>query len=312
MVGHRIVVSRRKLLEAELRARADELRAKIVPGAVLPGHVASLTDFGAFVDLGGVSGLVHVSELSHQRVTRSADFLQQGQAVTVKVVKVDPKTGKIGLSMKELEGDPWATVADQLKPRQVVDGRIARVADFGVFVELLPGIDGLVHLSELPHGALSAMKEAAKQRAEVSVIVLDIDPKKRRIALSMAPKGLAAGDVVEGTQVAVGNVVTGKVESIQPFGVTLRLGPGQAGLVPNSEMGTPRGTDHAKEFPPGTEITAEVISVEQGGRRIRLSRQRAIVREERAEVERHGRSVQSASLSTFGDLLAKAQRDKRR
>ncbi len=310
--GRRIVVSRRKLLEAELRARADELRAKIVPGAVLPGHVASLTDFGAFVDLGGVSGLVHVSEISHQRVTRPADVLQQGQAVTVKVIKVDPKTAKIALSMKELEGDPWATVADQLKPRQVVDGRIARVADFGVFVELLPGIDGLVHVSELPHGALSAMKEAAKNRAEVSVIVLEIDPMKRRIGLSLAPKGVSAGDVVEGTQIAVGNVVTGKVESIQPFGVTLRLGPGQTGLVPNSEMGTPRGTDHAKEFPPGTEIVAEVISVEQGGRRIRLSRQRAIVREERAEVERHGRSMQSASLSTFGDLLAKAQRDKRR
>jgi len=94
--------------------------------------------------------------------------------------------------------------------------------------------------------------------------------------------------------------------------VTLRLGPGQTGLVPNSEMGTPRGTDHAREFPPGTEVTAEVISVEQGGRRIRLSRQRAIVREERAEVEAHGRSAQAASLSTFGDLLAKAQRDKKR
>jgi len=310
--GRRIVVSRRRLLEAEARARAEETRTRVVPGAVLSGHVASVTDFGAFVDLGGVSGLVHVSELSHKRIDRPADFVRQGQAVTVKVVKVDPKTGKIGLSMKELEGDPWASVGAQLKPRQVVDGRIARVADFGVFVELVPGIDGLVHVSELPRGALSVMKEAAKGHAETSVIVLEIDPKKRRIALALAPKGLSAGDLVEGAPVAVGNVVTGKVESIQPFGVTLRLGPGQTGLIPNSEMGTPRGTDHAKEFPPGTDIPAEVISVEQGGRRIRLSRQRAIVSEERAEVERHGRSMQSASLSTFGDLLAKAQRDKRR
>jgi small subunit ribosomal protein S1 len=309
--GRRIVVSRRRLLEAEARVRAEETRAKIVPGAVLPGHVASLTQFGAFVDLGGVSGLVHVSELSHQRVDRPADFLRQGQAVNVKVLKVDAKTGKVALSMKELEGDPWATVPDQLKSRQVVDGRIARVTDFGVFVELLPGIDGLVHVSELPHGALSAMREAAKNRAAVSVIVLEIDPQKRRIGLALAPKGMSAGDVVEGTRVAVGHVVKGKVDSIQPFGVTLRLGPGQSGLIPNSEMGTERGTDHAKAFPPGTEIEAEVISVEQGGRRIRLSRQRAIVREERAEVERHGRSTESASLSTFGDLLAKAKRDKR-
>ncbi len=310
--GRRIVVSRRRLLEAEARKRADEMRGKVVPGAVLPGHVASVTDFGAFVDLGGLSGLVHVSEISHQRVDRPADVLQPGQAVTVKVLKVDPQTNKIALSMKELEGDPWATVLDRLKPRQIVDGRIARAADFGVFVELLPGVDGLVHVSELPHGALVKMREAAKTRAPISVLVLDIDAKKRRIALALAPTGAAAGDVVEGAPVAVGNVVTGKVESVQPFGVTVRLGPGQTGLIPNSEMGTARGTDHAKEFPPGTEIPAEVISVEQGGRRIRLSRQRAIVREERAEVERHGRSSEAASLSTFGDLLAKAQRDRKR
>jgi len=181
--GRRIVVSRRKLLEAEARERAEETRAKVVPGAVLPGQVASVTAFGAFVDLGGLSGLVHVSELSHQRVDRPADFLQTGQAVTVKVLKVDPQSGKIALSMKELEGDPWATVQDQLKPRQIVEGRIARVADFGVFVELLPGIDGLVHVSELPHGALGKMREAAKARPAISVLVLEIDGKKRRISL---------------------------------------------------------------------------------------------------------------------------------
>jgi small subunit ribosomal protein S1 len=310
--GRRIVVSRRRLLEEEARRKAEEMRGQVVPGAVLTGHVASLTAFGAFVDLGGITGLVHVSEISHQRVERPVDHLQAGQQVTVKVIKVDPQSGKIALSMKELEGDPWAIVADQLKPRQVVEGRIARVTDFGVFVELLPGIDGLVHVSELPHGALGALREAAKTRALISVLVLEVDTKKHRIALALAPSGLAAGDVVESARVAVGNVVTGKVESVQPFGVTLRIGPGQSGLIPNSEMGTARGTDHAKEFAPGTEIVAEVLSVEQGGRRIRLSRQRAIAREERAEVERHGRSAEAASLSTFGDLLAKAQRERRR
>jgi small subunit ribosomal protein S1 len=310
--GRRIVVSRRRLLEEEARRKAEEVRRQVVPGAVLTGHVASLTAFGAFVDLGGVTGLVHVSEISHQRIERPVDHLQPGQQVTVKVLKVDPQTGKIALSMKELEGDPWASVSERLKPRQVVDGRIARVADFGVFVELLPGVDGLVHVSELPHGALAKLREGAKQRAVLSVLVLEIDPAKRRISLALAPSGLATGDVVEKAAVAVGSIVTGKVESVQPFGVTLRLGPGQTGLVPNSEMGTPRGTDHAKEFPPGTEIAAEVLSVEQGGRRIRLSRQRALAREERAEVERHGRTAQNASLSTFGDLLAKAQRERRR
>jgi len=310
--GRRIVVSRRRLLEEEGRRKAEETRVKVVPGAILPGHVASLTAFGAFVDLGGITGLVHVSEISHQRVERPVDHLQAGQQVTVKVLKIDPQTGKIALSMKELEGDPWSTVGDQLRARQIVLGRIARVTDFGVFVELLPGIDGLVHVSELPHGSLAALREAAKTRAAISVLVLETDAKKRRISLALAPSGMAAGDVVESTPVSVGNVVTGKVESIQPFGVTLRLGPGQSGMIPNSEMGTARGTDHGKEFPVGSEIAAEVLSIEQGGRRIRLSRQRAIAREERAEVELHGSTAPSASLSTFADLLAKAQRDRRR
>ncbi|MEW6268390.1 MAG: S1 RNA-binding domain-containing protein [Thermodesulfobacteriota bacterium] len=310
--GRRIVLSRRRLLEEEARRQAEETRSRIVPGAVLTGHVSTLTAFGAFVDLGGVTGLVHVSEISHQRIERPAEVLQPGQQVTVKVLKVDPQTGKVALSMKELEGDPWADVRARLRPRQVVEGRLARVAEFGAFVELLPGVDGLVHVSELPHGALGALREAAKQRAVVSVVVLEIDEGKRRIALALAPSGIAAGDVLEATSTTVGSVVTGKVESVQPFGVTLRLGPGQTGVIPNSEMGTPRGTDHGKEFPPGTEIAAEVISVDKGGRRIRLSRQRALAREERAEVERHTRTAQRASLSTFGDLLAKAQRERRR
>lgn len=308
--GRRIVLSRRKLLEEEARRRAEETRARVVPGAVLVGHVASLTAFGAFVDLGGVTGLVHVSEISHQRIDDPAELLHPGQEVTVKVLKVDPQTGKISLSMKELEGDPWATVGERLRPRQVIEGRLARVTDFGAFVELLPGVDGLLHLSELPHGALGKLREAAKARAAISVLILEIDPSRRRISLALAPSGVAPGEEVQAQPVAVGAIVTGKVESVQPFGVTLRLGPGQTGVIPNSEMGTPRGTDHAKEFPVGTEITAEVLSVEQGGRRIRLSRRRAIAREERAEFERHARSAQATSLSTLGELLAKAQRER--
>jgi small subunit ribosomal protein S1 len=310
--GRRIVLSRRKLLEQEQRRQAEETRSRVVPGAVLTGHVSSLTAFGAFVDLGGVTGLVHVSEISHQRIERPVEMLQPGQQVTVKVLKVDPQTGKVALSMKELEGDPWADVGARLRPRQVVEGRIARVAEFGLFVELLPGVDGLVHVSELPHGALAKLREAAKSRAVVSVVVLEVDAGKRRISLALAPSGIAPGDVLDAAPTSVGSIVTGKVESVQPFGVTLRLGPGQTGVIPNSEMGTPRGTDHAKEFPPGTEISAEVMSVEKGGRRLRLSRQRALAREERAEVERHTRTAQTTSLSTFGDLLAKAQRERRR
>src|SRR3989454_299695 len=129
--GRDIVVSRRQLLEEHAAKAAEEMRKKIVPGAVLPGTVASLADFGAFVDLGGVQGLVPVSEISHSRVGRPADRLRLGEPVTVKVLRVDGEKGKISLSLKALEGDPWASVPGRLRERQVVRGRAVRATEFG-------------------------------------------------------------------------------------------------------------------------------------------------------------------------------------
>ena len=148
--GRNIVVSRRKLLEERAARAAEEMREKIVPGAVLPGTVAGLAEFGAFVDLGGLQGLVPLSELSHTRGVRPAERLRVGESVTVKVLRVDPDKGKISLSLKALDGDPWAAVAGRIRERQVVHGRAVRATEFGIFVELLPGVDGLLHVSEIP------------------------------------------------------------------------------------------------------------------------------------------------------------------
>jgi small subunit ribosomal protein S1 len=186
--GRNIVVSRRQLLEEHAAKAAEETRKKIVPGAVLPGIVASLADFGAFVDLGGVQGLVPVSEISHSRVGRPADRLRVGEPVTVKVLRVDEEKGKISLSLKALEGDPWAAVPGRLRDRQVVLGRAVRATEFGVFVELLPGVDGLLHVSEIPRSRQGALREAAATGAELTVMVVSIDGEKRRIALALAPE----------------------------------------------------------------------------------------------------------------------------
>ncbi|HZR83727.1 MAG TPA: S1 RNA-binding domain-containing protein [Candidatus Binatia bacterium] len=309
--GRRIVLSRRRLLAEEAKRQAEETRARLKPGAVLQGRVVSIAAFGAFIDVGGVQGLVHLSEISHRRVDRASDALELGQEVTVQVLKVDSQNGKLALSMKALEGDPWGAVGDRLQPRQVVDGRVVRVADFGVFVELAPGIDGLLHVSELPHGALAKLREAARVRAELSVVILEIDPAKRRIALALAPQGAQPGEVIAASRARAGDVVTGTVEGVKPFGVVLRFGPGQTGVVPNNETGVPRGADLAKEFPAGSELTAEVTAVEMGGRRLRLSRAKALRREEQAEIDRHGRTQEKVSLSTFGDLLRQAQEKRR-
>ncbi|OGL20366.1 MAG: hypothetical protein A3F92_00170 [Candidatus Rokubacteria bacterium RIFCSPLOWO2_12_FULL_71_22] len=192
--GRNIVLSRRRLLEERAAQAAEETRKTIVPGAVLPGTVAALAEFGAFVDLGGVQGLVPLSELSHSRVGRPADRLRVGEAVTVKVLRLDEAKGRITLSLKALEGDPWAAVPGRLRERQVVRGRAARATDFGVFVELLPGVDGLLHVSEIPRNRQAAVREAASTGAELDVIVVALDAEKHRIALALAPADAVVGE----------------------------------------------------------------------------------------------------------------------
>src|SRR5438874_6949499 len=164
--GRNLVVSRRRLLEERAAEAAEETRKKLLPGAVLAGTVASLADFGVFVDLGGVQGLVPLSELSHSRVSRPADLLRVGDAVSVKVLRVDQEKGRISLSLKALEGDPWTAVAGRLRERQVVRGRAVRSTEFGIFVELLPGVDGLLHVTEIPRSRQGALRESAANGAE--------------------------------------------------------------------------------------------------------------------------------------------------
>ena len=282
--GRNLVLSRRRLLEERAAEAAEETRKKIAPGVVLAGTVASLADFGAFIDLGGVQGLVPLSELSHSRASRPADLLRVGDAVTVKVLRVDQEKGRISLSLKALEGDPWGTVAGRLRERQVVRGRAVRSTEFGIFVELLPGVDGLLHVSEIPRSRQGAMREAAAASAEIAVLIVNIDTEKRRVALALAPEGSVPGQHMQST-VEVGAVLTGTVERHEPFGVFVRLGPGQTGLVPTAELSMSRGADARKAFPAGSEMKVLVLAIEEGGRRIRLSHAQALGREEQAETQ---------------------------
>ena len=302
--GRNLVLSRRTLLEEQAAVAAEETRKKILPEAVLTGTVVSLTGFGAFVDLGGVQGLVPMSELSHARVERAGDRLRVGETVSVKVLRVDEAKGRITLSLKALEGDPWAGVAAQLRERQIVRGRAVRAAEFGVFVELLPGVDGLLHASEIPRHRAGALREAVAAGADIAVMIIAIDRDKRRIALALAPEGAAVGDQME-SAVTVGAVITGTVERVEPFGVLVRLGPGQTGLVPAAELGTTRGADHRRMFPPGSEMKVLVLAIEEGGRRIRLSREKALAHEEQAETQAYIKDAarKGGFGMTLGDFL---------
>lgn len=308
-----LILSRRALLEAEAKKSEAETRARIVEGAVLDGTVVSIQDFGAFVELGpGVQGLLHVSEISHARVAHPKDTLTAGQPITVKVIKVDPKKGKISLSRKPLEADPWSDVTARFKPGQVLEAKVVRVAEFGAFVEMAPGVDGLLHATEMAPlrtsgGGPIRPQDLAKAGDEMKVAVLKVDAEKRRISLGLAGMESPGAPPAKLEPVKVGDIVTGKVEKVEKFGVFLRLGPGRTGLVPNNELGTPRGTDHRRMFPIGTEMTAEIIEADSAGRKIRLSVSKAEGREEREAVARYRKDVSRAggeSLSTLADAFA--------
>jgi small subunit ribosomal protein S1 len=179
-----------------------------------------------------------------------------------------------------------------------------------VFVELLPGVDGLLHTSEIPRHRQGELRGAAGGGAEITVMILNVDLEKHRIALALAPDDAVPGAQIEST-VAVGAVLTGMVERVETFGVFVRLGPGQTGLVPNAELGTTRGSDHRKAFPVGGELKVLVLEIDDNGRRIRLSHAQAVAHEERAESQAY-LDTAAKKGGGFGMTLAEKFREARR
>jgi small subunit ribosomal protein S1 len=206
--GMNLVLSRRALLEEEARQQAEKLRGKLVVGAVLPGVVATIKDFGAFIDLGGVEGMLHVSELGYSRTTRPSDALTIGQRLTVQIIKMektdDPKRPeRISLSLKSMERDPWDDVRTRFPAGTVATGKVVRVEQFGAFVELSPGIEGLLHASELGPG--KQPKTSCKVGDALTVTVLALEHERRRISLGLGERG----DIVSQEDMAAARAAAG-------------------------------------------------------------------------------------------------------
>jgi len=214
--GQTLVVSRRKQLEEEQRAAADAIRASIVPGAVFNGRVASVVDYGAFVELGGgIQGLLHVSDMSWSRLPSARASVAVGDEVTVKVLRVDDATGKIALGSKQLLDDPWSTAASRFEVGQVRTGRVTRIAEFGAFVELEPGIEGLAHASTFPPmGGPRGWAKAVPPGTTASFEIVSIDVPQKRIGLTkvdeassrIAPDDSPAAEVSSDAQGALGSL----------------------------------------------------------------------------------------------------------
>lgn len=312
---HGFVVSRRGILERQQRKAAKQLFRSLQPGQRLKGRVTQVREFGLFVDLGGVEGLVHQSELSFSRGVRPQDVAKVGDEVEVQVLRVgEGQTRKererVSLSIKALQEDPWAAHAELLEPGNVVTGKVVRTTDFGAFIELAPQIEGLLHISELGREVKHA-SQVLSEGQELRVVIERADRKARRISLSKLSqaeeKALEAGTEVKSARPPKpGQQLTVVVDKVEHAGLVVQIpgvfGRRGRGFIPNSEMGTERGTDHRKGFPPGTQIPVKAIGVDRDGG-FRFSRKALLAEEEKRAVQDYRREVARQGLGTFGDLL---------
>jgi small subunit ribosomal protein S1 len=303
--GRNIVVSRRVLLDAERQKRAQEVLSTLSEGQVIQGTITSLKDYGAFVDLGGIEGLVHLSELAHGHLNRASEAVRVGDSIEVQVLKIEPgkdeQQPKISLSAKALSTDPWATAKDVIREGTKHTGKVARIQPFGAFVELLPGVDGLIHVSNMSlDRRVKDPREVVKEGEEIEVTVIAVEWDKRRIGLSLVktPQELAG-------ELNRGKVYDAKVAKVESFGVFVNLDSGARGLIPAAETGTQRGADLAKEFTVGQDVKVAIIEVEKKSGRIKCSIRAVRVAEERAEYDGFmstgGQKKQG--FGTLGDLL---------
>ena len=303
--GRRIVLSRVPVLRELRRKQLSELRGKLEVGAKLAGKVSSLTGFGAFIDLGGLEGLVHVSELSHQRVGNPAEVLQVGQEVEVKVLKIEKKGKRISLSMKALEPDPWAEVAERFGAGKKFSGKILRHTDFGIFIELEAGIEGLLHTSQLRPG-MKLDDPTLAAGSEIEGWIRVCEPKRQRLSLSL--REVAEGDPWIGIEDRFpdGKLVQGKVEQIAPFGAFIQLEPGLTGLLPQSEMRIPKGADPRRQYAPGQDIMVQVVDIDRGRRRLSLALEGARVEGSKADIEAFRKAQKKSESPEGGGLNALA------
>lgn len=266
-----IVVSRRVVLEETRASARAELIDTIKEGSVLEGIVKNLTDYGAFIDLGGVDGLLHVTDISWKRINHPAEVLSLGQTVKVQVIKFNEDTQRISLGMKQLENDPWQAVADKYKVGEVYKGKVTNITDYGAFIELEDGIEGLVHVSEMSWTRKNVHPgKIVSTSQEVEVKVLEVDPEKRRISLGIkqcTPNPWAA--YVE--EHPLGSVIEGKIKNITEFGLFIGLSDEIDGMIHLSDISWEKsGEEAVKDYTKGQTIEAKIIDVDVEKERISL------------------------------------------
>jgi len=266
-----VVLSRRAVVEASQGEERAKLMSNLKEGAVVTGLVKNITDYGAFVDLGGIDGLLHITDLAWRRVRHPSEMLTVGQEVTAKILKFDQEKNRVSLGVKQLGDDPWVGIARRYPPNTRLFGKVTNLTDYGAFVEIESGIEGLVHVSEMDWTNKNvAPSKATALGTEVEVMVLDIDEDKRRISLGI--KQCKANPWEEFSRIQQkGDKLTGAIKSITDFGVFIGLPGGIDGLVHLSDLSwNEAGEEAVKKYKKGDEVEATVLAIDVEKERISL------------------------------------------
>lgn len=270
-VRNNIVVSRRAVMEAENSAERDELLAKLEEGMEVQGIVKNLTDYGAFVDLGGIDGLLHITDMAWKRIKHPSEAVEVGQELKVKVLKFDRERNRVSLGLKQLGSDPWGEVEQTYPVGTITKARVTNLTDYGCFAEIAEGIEGLVHVSEMDHTNKNIHPSKVVQVGdEVNVMVLEIDGERRRISLGIKQTMPNPWEEFD-KKYSKGDKITGTIKSITDFGLFIGLEGGIDGLVHLSDISwNESGEEAIRSYTKGDTVEAQVLQVDAEGNRISL------------------------------------------
>ncbi|HXN31115.1 MAG TPA: S1 RNA-binding domain-containing protein, partial [Polyangiaceae bacterium] len=307
--GRDIVLSRKSIIEEDARKARTEALAKLKVGDEIDGVVRSVVPFGAFVDVGGIEGLVPLQEMSHNRGDGPSDVFKAGEATRVQVIKVDDR-GKVWLSRKATIPDPWQQVAQKYAQGTRHTGHVVRLQPFGAFIELEPGVDGLIHTQDLSIKRIETPADAVKVGDPIDVVVAGVDPSQHKIALHPAPQGDLASEPVQ--RVAPHKPVKVRIVAIESGGLVVRVlgvtGRNARGYITSAGTGTPRGTELRKAFHVGQDVDAKVIEVDPRRGEVKLSIKALSEEQERSAYQQYRQQLKAEARFTLADLIQKKGR----
>ncbi|MCD4652970.1 S1 RNA-binding domain-containing protein [bacterium] len=307
--GRNIVVSRTKLLEEERAKLALDTMKTLEPGIIVSGEIRRITDFGAFVDIGGVDGLVHISQLSWDRVHHPSEIVETGQEVQVKVLKIDPDSKRIALSIREVMQKPWDEfVGSEIIEGNLYKGKVSRVEHFGAFVRLKPGLEGLLHISELKYGQrINHPSEIVSVDDVVEVKIIGLDQEKQRISLSLKQTGSDPWDL-HATSLVADTYLQAEIARVKKAGVEVLLDSNLLGFVPASMSSVSQGESLQNTYKPGDSVRVRIVEADRETRRLILEIVNAETEQNKTDVAKYLAETPSQTNQGFGNLGAALQK----